>query len=111
MQKAETTKRPQTAETVRGNPERPPRLSLGGGNLNQPAKRPGRKSLGGISQQPRMVGALRNTNRTVQPRAQKRISLPESAQPRIKSSDVTQRSQTVSEVKRSSRTLAANFAK
>lgn len=115
MQKEEPVKRPQTAEPVRANPDRPSRVSLGGGNSNQQAKRPGRKSLGGIHQQPKMVGALANTNRTVQLRAQKRLSLPESAQPRVRAHvgtrDAIQRPQTASEVKRSARTLAANFAK
>ena len=90
-------------------------MSLGIGKSTQQAKRPGRKSLGGINQQPKMVGALANRNRTVQPRAQKRLSLPESAQPRMRgqlgTEDVMQRPKTTCEAKRSSRTLAANFSK
>lgn len=108
MQKEDSvSKRPQTADHVRGISERPARSSLAGGITNQPAKRPGRKSLGGIIQQPKMAGALGNTK----PRAQKRLSLPASAQPRIRTNDATQRPQTASEVKTRSRTLAANFVK
>ena len=109
MQKEDSvSKRPQTADPVRGISERPARSSLADGITNQPAKRPGRKSLGGIIQQPKMAGALGNTK----PRAQKRLSLPASAQPRIRTTnDVAQRPQTASEVKTRSRTLAANFVK
>ena len=78
-------------------------MSLGG--EKQPAKRPGRQSLGGVAQQPVV---------TVKPRAQKRLSLPANAQPKIRgyttASEVTQRPKTASEVKRSSRTLAAKFS-
>lgn len=108
MQKEDSvSKRPQTADPVRGIAERPGRSSLAGGITNQPPKRPGRKSLGGIIQQPKMAGAVGNTK----PRAQKRLSLPASAQPRIRTNDVAQRPQTASEVKTRSRTLAANFVK
>lgn len=105
LHKGDAINRPKTTENARANPERPSRLSLGGGS--QPAKRPGRQSLGGVvAKQPRV---------TAQPRAQKRLSLPENAQPRIKghvgpTSDMTRRPKTASEVKRSSRTLAANFS-
>ena len=108
MQKEDSvSKRPQTADPVRGISERPARSSLAGGNTNQPAKRPGRKSLGGIIQQPKMAGGVGNTK----PRAQKRLSLPVSAHPRITTNDMAQRPQTASEVKTGSRTLAANFVK
>lgn len=107
MQKEDSvSKRPQTADPMGEISERPARSSLAGGN-NQPAKRPGRKSLGGIIQQPKMAGTLGNTK----PRAQKRLSLPASAQRRIRTNDVAQRPQTASEVKTRSRTLAANFVK
>ncbi|KAL9956493.1 hypothetical protein ACROYT_G037975 [Oculina patagonica] len=103
LQKEDALKRPKTTDTARGNPDRPSRLSLGGG-IKQPAKRPGRQSLG-EAQQP-MV--------TAKPRAQKRLSLPANAQPRIRghtaTREVAQRPKTASEVKRSSRTLAANFS-
>lgn len=102
MQKEDALKRPKTTDNTRGNPERPSRLSLGGGK--QPAKRPGRKSLG-ETQQPIV---------TAKPRAQKRLSLPANAQPKIRghtaTREVMQRPKTASEVKRSSRTLAANFS-
>ena len=111
--KEKIAKRPKTAEPSCGKIERPSRLSLGGGNINQPTKRPGRKSIGGIIHQPKMAGV---TKRTVQPRAQKRLSLQvEIAQPRTKARDVTgnglKRPSTAFEAKRTSRTLAANFAK
>lgn len=108
MQKEDSvSKRPQTADPMLGNSERPARSSLAGAITNQPAKRPGRKSLGGIIQRPKMAGAVGNTK----PRAQKRLSLPASSQSRIRTNDVTQRPQTASEVKTRSRTLAANFVK
>ncbi|KAJ7378290.1 Myosin [Desmophyllum pertusum] len=62
LHKGDAINRPKTTENARANPERPSRLSLGGGS--QPAKRPGRQSLGGVvAKQPRV---------TAQPRAQKR---------------------------------------
>lgn len=123
LQKEDALKRPKTTET-HGKPERPSRLSLGGGRQpanthekpekpsrlslgggRQPANRPARKSIGIVAKQPKV---------TVQPRAQKRLSLPENAQPRIRAhitaNDAMQRPKTASEVKRSSRTLAANFS-
>ena len=114
--KEETVKRPQTAEPASGKIERPSRLSLGGGNLNQQARRPGRKSLGGINHQPKVAGTLGLTKRTAQPRVQKRLSLPAgTAQPRLKvhveMNDAMKRPHTASQGKRTSRTLAANFAK
>lgn len=116
LYKEETVKRPQTAEPASGKIERPSRLSLGGGNLNQQARRPGRKSLGGINHQPKVAGTLGLTKRTAQPRVQKRLSLPAgTAQPRLKvhveMNDAMKRPHTASQGKRTSRTLAANFAK
>lgn len=96
--------RPKTTDNAHRNPERLSSLKSGGGT--QPARRPGRQSLGGAAQQPRII--------TAQPRAKKRLSLPANAQPRIRGSgtttDTVQRPKTASEVKRSSR-LAANFSK
>ncbi len=104
LQKEDALKRPKTTDSAHRNPEKPSRLSLGGG-IKQPAKRPGRQSLG-EAQQPMVL--------TAKPRAQKRLSLPANAQPRIRghtaTREVTQRPKTASEVKRSSRTLAANFS-
>ncbi|XP_068671899.1 uncharacterized protein [Montipora foliosa] len=116
LYKEETVKRPQTTEPASGKIERPSRLSLGGGNLNQQARRPGRKSLGGINHQPKVAGTLGLTKRTAQPRVQKRLSLPAgTAQPRLKvhveMNDAMKRPHTASQGKRTSRTLAANFAK
>lgn len=114
--KAETEKRPETADPVSGKTEGPWKLSIGGRNVNQNTKRLGRKSLGGIRQQSKMSGALGHAKDTVQPRAQKRLSLPaQTVQPRLKAypgtNDVTKRPQTASEVRRTSRMMAANFAK
>lgn len=99
-----------------GKTEGPWKLSTGGGNVNQNTKRLGRKSLGGIRQHSKMSGALGLAKDTVQPRAQKRLSLPaQTVQPRLKAypgmNDVTKRPQTASEVRRTSRMMAANFAK
>lgn len=96
--------------------EGPSRLSLGGGNVNQNTRILGRKSLGGIRQQSKMSGALGLAKDTVQPRAQKRLSLPaQTVQPRLKAypgtNGVMKRPQTASEVRRTSRMMAANFVK
>ena len=106
MHREDTHKRPKTTDSAHKHPERPSRLSLGGDkqlpNHQQPAKkRPGRQSLG-ASQQPKV---------TARPRAQKRLSLPANAQPKITATrEAAQRPKTSSEVKRSSRALAANFS-
>ena len=102
--KQDAANRPKTTDNAHRNSERPSSLRSGDGN--QPAKRPGRQSLAGPAQQPRII--------TAQPRAKKRLSLPANAQPRIRGSgtttDTVQRPKTASEVSRSSR-LAANFSK
>ena len=103
FQKDDALNRPKTTGNTYGKPDKPSRSSLGGGY--QPPNRPSRQSIGSITKQPKV---------TAQPRAKKRLSLPESAQPRIKghvtTKDAVQRPKTASEVKRSSRTLAANFS-
>ena len=102
--KQDAVDRPKTTDNAHRHPERPSNLKSGDGT--QPAKRPGRQSLGGAAQQPRII--------TAQPRAKKRLSLPANAQPRLRVSatttDTVQRPKTASEVRRSSR-LAANFSK
>lgn len=103
FQKDDTLYRPKTTDGTLRKPVKSSRSSLGGGH--QPPNRPARQSIGSITKQPKV---------TVQPRAKKRLSLPESAQPRMKghvaTKDAIQRPKTASEVKRSSRTLAANFS-
>ena len=99
--KQDAVNRPKTTDNARRNPPGLKRI----GDENQAAKRPGRQSIGGAAQQPRI---------TAQPRAKKRLSLPANAQPRIRgpgmTTDTVQRPKTASEVRRSSR-LAANFSK
>lgn len=103
FQKDDARYRPKTTDGTFRKPVKSSRSSLGGGH--QPPNRPARQSIGSITKQPKV---------TVQPRAKKRLSLPESAQPRMKghvaTKDAIQRPKTASEVKRSSRTLAANFS-
>lgn len=102
--KQDAANRPKTTDNAHSNSEKPSSMRFGDGN--QPAKRPGRQSLAGVAQQPRII--------TAQPRAKKRLSLPANAQPRIRGSgttaDTVQRPKTASEVRRSSR-LAATFSK
>jgi len=99
--KQDAVNRPKTTDNAHRNPPGLKRI----GDENQAAKRPGRQSIGGAAQQPRI---------TAQPRAKKRLSLPANAQPRIRgpgmTTDTVQRPKTASEVRRSSR-LAANFSK
>lgn len=103
FQKDDVLYRPKTTDNTYRKSVKSSRSSLGGGY--QPPNRPAKQSIGCITKQPKV---------TVQPRAKKRLSLPESAQPRIKghvaTKDAMQRPKRASEVKRSSRALAANFS-